>query len=260
MRVGSIGQENKTNTILDKIVMEKRKEVKDIKKLRVSLKERLAEERLTLIAEIKKASPSKGVIAPNFNPVSQLEKYVKAGAGAVSILTDEKFFQGSKEIMINLRKKTNSPLLRKDFIIDPIQVYESFFIGADVILLISTILTKAELKELVKITHSLGMQALVEVHNLDDLNKAIESNCEIIGINNRNLNDFSVSLENTAKIVRELENQRVRENYYIIAESGIKDRDDINYLEKVGINGVLIGESLMRSSDPVEKIKELFSL
>lgn len=259
MRFGSIGQDNKTNTILDKIVMEKRGEVKNIKKLRVSLKERLAEKRLTLIAEIKKASPSKGVIAPNFNPVSQLEKYVKAGAGAVSILTDEKFFQGSKKIMINLRKKTDLPLLRKDFIIDPIQVYESFFIGADVILLISTILSKAELKELVKITHSLGMEALVEVHNLDDLNKVIESRAEIIGINNRNLNDFTVSLENTAKIVRELESQRLREDYYIVAESGIKDRNDINYLDELGINGVLIGETLMKSSDPEKKIKELFS-
>jgi len=259
VRFGSIGQDNKTNTILDKIVMEKRGEVKNIKKLRVSLKERLAEKRLTLIAEIKKASPSKGVIAPNFNPVSQLEKYVKAGAGAVSILTDEKFFQGSKKIMINLRKKTDLPLLRKDFIIDPIQVYESFFIGADVILLISTILSKAELKELVKITHSLGMEALVEVHNLDDLNKVIESRAEIIGINNRNLNDFTVSLENTAKIVRELESQRLREDYYIVAESGIKDRNDINYLDELGINGVLIGETLMKSSDPEKKIKELFS-
>ena len=260
MRVGSIQQENKTNTILDKIVMKKRNEVMDIKKIRVSLKEKLAEERLTLIAEIKKASPSKGIIAPNFNPVSQLEKYIKAGAGAVSILTDEKFFQGSKEIMINLRKKTDLPLLRKDFIIDPIQVYESFFIGADVILLISTILNKAKLKELLKLTHLLGMEALVEVHNLDDLNKAIESNGEIIGINNRNLKDFSVSLENTAKIVSELESQKIRGDYYIIAESGIKDRGDINYLEELGINGVLIGESLMKSSDPEEKIKGLFSL
>jgi len=260
VRVASIEEENKTNTILDKIVMEKRKEIKDIKKLRVSLKERLAENRLTLIAEIKKASPSKGVIAPNFNPLNQLEKYKKAGAGAVSILTDEKFFQGSKEIMVNLREKTDLPLLRKDFIIDPIQVYESFFIGADVILLISTILSEAKLKELVKITHSLGMEALVEVHNLNDLDKAIESKGEIIGINNRNLNDFSVSLENTAKIVRELDSQRLREEYYIVAESGIKDRNDIKYLEELGINGVLIGETLMKASDPVEKIKELFSL
>ena len=259
MKTGIIQGDNNETNILDKIVMEKRKEVKEIKKPRRSLKKRLAGDKMVLIAEIKKASPSKGIISPDFNPERQIEKYIKAGAGAVSILTDEVFFQGSKDIMIKLREKTELPLLRKDFILEAIQVYESFFIGADLILLISTILDQGKLKELVELTHSLGMEALVEVHDFDDLNKAVETNAGIIGVNNRDLSNFSVSLENTADIVKELENRGLREDYFIIAESGINDCNDINYLEKIGVNGVLIGESLMKSPDPEMKIKELFS-
>ncbi|MFP4015903.1 MAG: indole-3-glycerol phosphate synthase TrpC [Halanaerobiales bacterium] len=247
------------DNILDKIVREKVKEVEIIKKQRRSLKKSLAEKELTLIAEIKKASPSKGIIAENFNPERQLDKYINAGAGAVSILTDKKFFQGSKEIMMDLRKRTTLPLLRKDFIIDPIQVYESFFIGADIILLIAAILDGKELKELIDLTASLGMEALVEVHDSNDLDKAVPAGAEIIGVNNRDLKTFTIDLKNTAKIMDELRRQGIRDNYYIIAESGIKDTDDIRYLDELGINGVLIGETLMKSPDSEEKIQELFS-
>ncbi|MFP4660997.1 MAG: indole-3-glycerol phosphate synthase TrpC [Halanaerobiales bacterium] len=246
-------------TILNKIIIEKRKEVQSIKNPGRSLKKSLAGEKLTLIAEIKKASPSKGVIAEEFNPGEQLEKYINAGAGAVSILTDEKFFQGSKDIMMALREKTDLPLLRKDFIIDPIQVYESLFIGADIILLIAAVLSKKELKELIELTGSLGMEALVEVHNIDELDNAVEANAEIIGINNRNLKNFTVDLKNTERIVTELNGRGIRDNYYIIAESGIKDSTDIKYLKDIGVDGVLIGESLMKSPEPEEKINELFS-
>lgn len=245
--------------ILDKIVAEKKIEVEQIKKPRNSLISKLREETITLIAEIKKASPSKGIIKPDFDPVLQLEAYLKGGTDAISILTDKKFFQGSKEILRRLRKKTRLPILRKDFIIDPLQVYESFFLGADVILLIAAILEEVKLRNLLDTVHSLGMEALVEVHNLNDLKKALTSGARIIGINNRDLQDFTVELSTTERIVNELVRMNLKEKYYLVSESGIRTRNDIEYLKKLGINGVLIGESLMRAEDPVAKIKELFS-
>ncbi|MDI3546625.1 MAG: indole-3-glycerol phosphate synthase [Halanaerobiales bacterium] len=245
--------------ILDKIVAEKKIEVEQIKKPRNSLISKLTEETITLIAEIKKASPSKGIIKPDFDPVLQLKAYLKGGTDAISILTDKKFFQGSKEILRRLRKKTRLPILRKDFIIDSLQVYESFFLGADVILLIAAILEEVKLRNLLDTAHSLGMEALVEVHNLNDLKKALTSGARIIGINNRDLQDFTVELSTTERIVNELVRMNLKDKYYLVSESGIKTRNDIEYLKKLGINGVLIGESLMRAEDPVAKIKELFS-
>ena len=147
--------------------------------------------------------------------------------------------------------------MRKDFIIEPIQVYESLFLGADVILLIASILEEEKLKDLLKLVHSLGLEAIVEVHSLEDLEKILGTPAEIIGINNRNLQDFSVDLKTTEKIVKELQGKKLRDNYYIIAESGIKDREDIDYLRDLGVNGVLIGETLMKAADPYRKIREL---
>ncbi|HHU92730.1 MAG TPA: indole-3-glycerol phosphate synthase TrpC [Halanaerobiaceae bacterium] len=243
--------------ILEKIVLEKEKEIENLKRAGRSLKKRLADKDISLIAEIKKASPTKGLISKDFQPEFQLAEYIRAGAAAVSILTDEKFFQGSKELFQNLRKETTLPLLRKDFIIEPIQVYESLFLGADVILLIASILEEEKLKDLLKLVHSLGLEAIVEVHSLEDLEKILGTPAEIIGINNRNLQDFSVDLKTTEKIVKELQGKKLRDNYYIIAESGIKDREDIDYLRDLGVNGVLIGETLMKAADPYRKIREL---
>lgn len=243
--------------ILEKIVLEKERELEELKRGRKSLKSRLGAEGITLIAEIKRASPARGLISRDFQPEQQLEAYIKAGADAVSILTDEKFFQGSKGHFRKLREKTDLPLLRKDFIIEPVQVYESLFLGADVILLIASILEEIMLKELLNLAHGLGLEAIVEVHTLEDLEKALAIPVEIIGINNRNLNDFSIDLGTTERIIQELERRKLRDDYYIIAESGIKDREDVEYLKGLDIDGVLIGEALMRAKDPCEKIREL---
>ncbi|MFW5981894.1 MAG: indole-3-glycerol phosphate synthase TrpC [Halanaerobiaceae bacterium] len=245
-------------TILEKIVEVKKEELRELKKERNSLARELKKDKITLIAEIKKASPSKGIISNDFNPDRQLSQYKKAGAGAISILTDEKFFQGSINILESLSSKTNLPVLRKDFIIDSIQVYQSFFLGADVILLIASILEEDKLKELIRLSYSIGLEALVEVHNKQDLIKALNARAKIIGINNRDLRDFTVDLNNTALIIEELDKQGIRDEHLIVAESGIKTREDIEVLEKWGVNGVLIGETLMRADNSVNKIKELF--
>lgn len=246
-------------TILDKIVAVKKEEVEQIKEKRNSLSSVLKSKQISLIAEIKKASPSKGIISEDFNPERQLLQYRQAGADAISILTDERFFQGNKEILRSLRPLSRLPYLRKDFIIDSIQVYESFFIGADVILLIASILEEELLKDLLDLTYSLGLEAIVEVHNEKELEKAIKVRAKIIGINNRDLKKFTVDLNNTAKILKELDRLKIRDDFLIVAESGIKKREDIEKLKEWGVNGVLIGETLMKANNPIKKIKELFS-
>jgi indole-3-glycerol phosphate synthase len=243
--------------ILDEILLNKKKEVEFLKKAPNSLKDKLKKEGLTLIAEIKKASPSKGLISDNFQPELQLKKYLKAQADAISILTDQKFFQGSIDILRKLRKMTDLPILRKEFIIDSLQIYESFFLGADIILLIAAILNQEKLDYFLKLTHELGLEAIVEVHNHMDLEKAISSKTEIIGINNRNLHDFSVDLGTTEALINKLIQAKTRDRYYIISESGINNKSDIDYLSRLGVDGVLIGETLMRAEDPVIKVKEL---
>jgi indole-3-glycerol phosphate synthase len=243
--------------ILDEIVNHKKKEVELLKKPRKSLKNRLKKEGLTLIAEIKKASPSKGLISDHFQPEEQLKKYVKAQVDAISILTDQKYFLGSNDILRELRKLTDLPILRKEFIIDPLQIYESFFLGADIILLIAAILRQDSLNSLLKLTHKLGLEAIIEVHNLQELRMAMATDAEIIGVNNRNLHDFSVDLRTTELVINELIKNESRDSCYIISESGINNRSDIDCLISLGVNGVLIGETLMRAEDPVEKVKEL---
>ena len=243
--------------ILDKIVEHKKEEVAGLKKSRRSLKKKLAENQISLLAEIKKASPSKGLIQPNFDPEAQLKAYERAGAAGISILTDQKFFQGSNEILREMRKQTELPILRKEFIIDPLQVYESFFIGADLILLIAAILSDEQLNELLNLAHQLKMEAIVEVHSSRELRRVLKTEAEIIGVNNRDLNDFSVDLKTTAELTEELKKLGERDNYYLIAESGIKTKADIDYLKEIGVDGVLIGETLMRAEDPTAKAKEL---
>jgi indole-3-glycerol phosphate synthase len=156
-----------------------------------------------------------------------------------------------------MRQLTDLPILRKEFIIDPLQLYESFFIGADVVLLIAAVLSDERLRELLALSRELKMEAIVEVHNRDELERVINTEAEIIGINNRDLNDFSVDLKTTAELAAELEKINLRDDYYLIAESGIKTKADIDYLKEVGVDGVLIGETLMRAEDPTAKVKEL---
>lgn len=243
--------------ILDKIVGHKNEEVEMLKKERRSLKAKLKKDQLSLLAEIKKASPSKGLIQPDFKPEVQLKSYQKAQAAGISILTDQKFFQGSNQILQQLRKLTELPILRKEFIIDPLQIYESFFIGADVVLLITAILTDQQLESFLSLCSKLKLEAVVEIHSLQELKRVLKTEAEIIGINNRDLNDFSVDLNKTAELTAELEKLGQRDNYYLIAESGIKSREDIDFLKETGVDGVLIGETLMKAESPAAKIKEL---
>ncbi len=243
--------------ILDEIIDFKKNEVALLKEKKYSLLNKLKEEKLTLIAEIKKASPSKGIISENFNPARQLTKYQQAGAGAVSILTDRKFFQGSSDILKKLRPQANLPLLRKDFIVDVLQIYESCLLGADVILLIAAVLSPQQIEQFLQLARKLGMEAIVEVHSLSELEEVLATSAEIIGVNNRNLKDFTVDLTTTEKIVNRLIQLKLFDKYLIIAESGIKNREDIRFLQGLGVNGVLIGQSLMEADDPAVKINDL---
>ncbi|MFW6386717.1 MAG: indole-3-glycerol phosphate synthase TrpC [Bacillota bacterium] len=245
--------------ILDEIVEEKKKQIEELKKPGISLKDRLTEEELTLISEIKKASPSRGIICDEFNPLGCLEEYHRGGADAISVLTDEKYFQGGNDIFRQVRENTTLPLLRKEFIISPVQVYESKFLGADVILLIVAILSREQLRELLRLAGEFGLEAIVEVHSKQELKIATSLPAEIIGINNRNLKDFTVDLETTGRMLDHLEAEGIRENYCIIAESGIGGPEDIKYLNRAGADGVLIGTELMKSERPARRIRELFA-
>lgn len=243
--------------ILDKIITEKNKEVEELKGSRKSLKAGLSQPGISLIAEIKKASPSKGIIQENFRPKSQAMTYQKAGVSAISVLTDQKFFQGSNQVLAEVRQVTDLPILRKEFIIDPIQIYQSFFIGADVILLIVAVLDSQKLNEFLSIASQLNLEAIVEVHNQEELETALKTEAEIIGINNRDLTTFDVDLKTTEKLIGYLKSTGQRDDYHIIAESGIKTKADIDYLKELNVDGVLVGETLMRADNPAAKIAEL---
>lgn len=210
---------------------------------------------IKIIAEIKKASPSKGVLKENFNPIMTAKTYLNAGADAISVLTDSKYFKGSLVDLQNVRKTVDLPLLRKDFIIDPYQIYEAKLNGADAILLIVAALNPDDLEELKSISESLGLHTLVEVHNESELEIALEKKCNIIGINNRDLRTFDVSLETSIKLCRNIPN-----DILIISESGIKNSKDIQTLQAHGINTFLIGESFMKSDNPEDKLKQLKNL
>ena len=196
-----------------------------------------------IIAEIKKASPSAGVIAEDFNPVSKAKDYEAFGASALSILTEEDFFLGSNEYLKAVKKITSLPILRKDFIIDEYQIYESKLIGADCILLIASILSDQQLEEFVAIAKTLELDYLIEVHDENELKRAELFEGALIGVNNRNLKTFEVDLDNSIR----LRNLFIKNNVFI-AESGIKSRKDVDYLKSNNIKVFLIGESLMKGN------------
>jgi indole-3-glycerol phosphate synthase len=209
-----------------------------------------------LIAEIKKASPSKGVIRKDFDPGTIAAAYARGGTAAISILTESQYFMGNldylKEARLSLEGK-NIPLLRKDFIHDPYQVYESRYYGADAILLIVAVLKdKERLSHLLGLAHELGMQALVEVHDEAELEIALNSPARIIGINNRDLKTFHVDLEVTERLCG-----LIPAGYVIVSESGIHSRSDISRLKELGVNAFLVGEALMASADIEAKMKDL---
>lgn len=252
--------------ILDTIVARKREEVADLKKKGLQAPEReIAKPRgffralvdfagVAIIAEAKKASPSKGVIQPDFDPVRIAESYKAGGAQAMSVLTDVDFFQGSIEYIPLVREAVDLPVLRKEFIIDEIQVREAQMYGADAILLIAAILDVQQMRDFRQLAEEFSMDVLVEVHDEKELEGAIEAGSKLIGVNNRNLNDFSVDLDTTFRLQR-----LMPDDIPIVSESGIASRDDIVRLREAGITAALIGESLMRSSDQGKLLDEFMS-
>ena len=206
-------------------------------------KENISNKDEAIIAEIKKASPSAGVISEDFDPIKKAIEYEAFGASALSILTEEDFFMGSVSYLKDVKKITNLPILRKDFMIDEYQIYESKLIGADCILLIASILSDQQIKDFINISQQLELDYLIEVHDENELRRVEHFEDALIGVNNRNLKTFEVDLDNSVR----LRNAFKQKNIFI-AESGIKSREDINYLKLNNIKVFLIGESLMRGS------------
>ena len=205
-----------------------------------------------VIAEIKKASPSKGIIREAFDPISIALSYEKGGAACLSVLTDKEYFQGDINYIQQIKQTCQLPILRKDFIIDPYQIYESKAFGADCILLIAAALDLSEMKEFEAIAESLNMAVLVESHNLAELEEAIELNTLLIGINNRNLKTFYVSLQTSIDLKEKIPSGRIA-----ITESGIFTREDIDFMNEYGISTFLIGEAFMRDADPGQSLENL---
>ena len=252
---------------LEKILAEKKIEVENLEETRpISVLEEMmktrdnprdflraiSHESLQLIAEIKKASPSKGLLCPDLDPVSLAKIYQASGAAAISVLTDEKFFLGDLKYLRQIRKEVDLPLLRKDFIFDEYQIYESAAFSADAVLLITAILTQEKLAKLIRLCQNLGMDCLVEVHNVTEIEQALISNARIIGINNRDLDNFRVDINTTRRLL-----PLIPQGITIVSESGIKTRADILKMMEFGVNAVLVGESLVTADDIPAKIKEL---
>lgn len=212
----------------------------------------LKQPQMTFICECKKASPSKGVIAPEFPYLEIAEDYEAGGAGAISVLTEPTRFLGRDAYLREIAEAVSVPVLRKDFIVDAYLIYEAAYLGASIVLLIAGILQSDQLKEYLETAESLGLSAVVEVHDEQEIQMAVDAGARIIGVNNRNLHDFTVDLSTSTKL-----RARIPEQILMIAESGIRTRRDIEQLEQGGVNGVLIGETLMRAEDRIGLLKEL---
>jgi indole-3-glycerol phosphate synthase len=206
-----------------------------------------------VIAEIKKASPSKGVIRENFNPVEIAKSYANAGAACLSVLTDIDFFQGADAYLVDARNACDLPVIRKDFIIDPYQVYEARVMGADCILLIVAALDDARLKELSELAAELGLDVLVEVHDEAELERALKLPNKLVGINNRNLRTFETSLDTTLSMLDKIPDDRL-----VVTESGIHTPEHVKLMRDNNVNAFLVGEAFMVADDPGEKLRELF--
>lgn len=256
--------------ILDRIVAKKKLEVAELRKNGIVLPPEFRESDtdvargfreallsysgVSVIAEVKKASPSKGVISPDFNPVEIARNYQQNGAQAISVLTDVDFFQGALLYMMQVRKVVEMPVLRKDFIIDELQIKESAVHGADCILLIAAILEKSQLKEYQACAMEFGMDVLVEVHDETETEMALEADSNLIGVNNRNLKDFSIDLETTFRLKK-----RIPKDIPVVSESGLKSADDFRRLEDEGITAALVGETLMRAGAESDLLRSLRS-
>ena len=224
---------------------------------------------VSLIAECKKASPSKGLMVPNYDPVKLATTYIRAGARAISVLTDGRHFQGSlsdlrdvKEATVNLRPlipergdprlKIGLPILRKDFIFHPYQVYESRAAGADAVLLITAVLSDGDLKSLLKLVNEVGMQALIEVHTEEELERVLPLKPDVIGVNNRNLQTFEVDFANTGRL-----RAMIPEEIVVIGESGLKTAEDVQQMQALGVDAILVGETLVKSRDTYKTARTL---
>jgi len=255
-------------SILEKILADKKIEVELKKRLLPlsSLKERIAQykpldfagalkgDSVKLIAEVKKASPSRGVLCPDMDPTALAMTYAQNGAAAISVLTEVTYFQGSPKYLAAIREKVNIPLLRKDFIYEEYQVYESAAYGADAILLIASILSPEQLGELLEISHSLGLFCMVEVHNEEDLFTALLADAKIIGINNRDLNTFKIDTNTTRRLRLFIPDENI-----VVSESGIHNSDGMKKMKECKVNAVLVGEALVTAGDIPAKIRELMS-
>lgn len=216
--------------------------------------ESLRSKPFSFICEVKKASPSKGIISNDFPYLEIAKKYEKSGASAISVLTEPDFFLGSNSYLSQIKNNVNTPILRKDFIIDEYQIYQSSHIGADAILLICAILSDEQLQSYYNLAHKLGLSVLVETHSKEEIQRAVKIGAKIIGVNNRNLADFSVDINHSINL-----KQYIPDNVFFISESGIKTVDNIKTLKENGVNGVLIGETLMKSDNLELMMKNLNS-
>lgn len=217
---------------------------------RRDLAQALREKRPAVIAEIKRASPSKGLLARDFHPLRLARAYLQAGAAAISVITDEPYFQGSLEYLAAVRSQVGLPLLRKDFILDPVQIEEARAFGADAVLLIVAALSPEELRELLHYAQRLGLSALVEVHQEEELEIALSAGAQILGINNRNLRTFEVSVETTLGLLPRIPRDRV-----VVSESGLSQGETLERLARAGVTAFLIGEALVTAPDPEERLR-----
>ena len=264
--------------ILDTIVAQKRIEVAALPERRIAagdLRDAMLERRerrdfmaalraprrgdVALIAEVKKASPSKGVICPDFDPVLIAREYEAAGASCLSVLTDEKFFQGSLDYLRQIREAVKVPLLRKDFIIDERQILEAIEWGADAILLIVAILDDRQLRDYQSLAAAAGLAVLVEVHDEAELDRALASGAQLVGVNNRDLKSFKVDLGTTERLAEKLWASADGKSKLLVAESGIFTRADVERLKACGSGAILVGESLMRGGNIATKVGELLT-
>jgi indole-3-glycerol phosphate synthase len=254
-------------SILDQIVDARLKRLKsEIEEIGLSAMTKRAEARtpaadfasalqkpgVNIIAEIKKASPSRGIIREDLDPAVQTRAYDTGGAAAISVLTEQDYFKGGMSVLAQARSRTNLPILRKDFILDPYQIVEARAYGADSILLIAAILDSRSLGDLLRICREWRFEPLVEVHTKEELEETLSAGAKIIGINNRNLKTFQVSIETSVELAEHIPKDRV-----IVSESGIKTAQDIALLRAAGVNAFLIGEELVRADDPAAKLHEL---
>lgn len=212
----------------------------------------LSEPGIHFICEVKKASPSKGIMVENFPYLEIAGDYEKAGVSAISVLTEPEYFLGKDEYLQEIAKEVSVPILRKDFTIDAYQIYEAKVLGASAILLICALLSQDRLKEFLELAHSLGLSALVETHSEEEVEQALAAGARVVGVNNRDLKTFQVDIKTSLRL-----RERVPDNLLFISESGIRNREDIRALESKGVNGVLIGETLMRSQDKKRLLEEL---